>query len=345
VFNILIDTCVWLDMAQDPKQTPLLLILENMAREKMLRLLVPRVVLDEFRRNRAKVAQAGTRSLKSHIAQVKEAINRVDANPRRKKTLLAHLDDLNHRAPIVGGATETALARMEKLFSNAEITEASDAMKLKAADRALHKRAPCHHDNKNSLADALILEMYFEAARTGGPGERFAFVSHNRSDFSLPHGNQKLPHPEIAAGFSRIKSLYFINLAECLRRIDPSMVSELVWEQTWDMEPRSLQELLKAEELLFHQVWFNRHMNLRWSIEQGKMKVVDHATWDELGSNNSKYIIDKVWIGAKRAAAQTLRKYGKDNFGPWNDFEWGMINGKLSAIRWMLGDEWDMLDT
>lgn len=345
MFNVLIDTCVLLDMAQDPKQTPLLLVVENMVRQSMLRLVVPRVVIDEFKRNRARVAQASARSLKSHVAQVKEAINRADGNARRKKALLAHLDDLNHRAPIVGGAAETTLARIEKLLGAVTVIEASDTAKLKAAERALHKRAPCHHDSKNSIADALVLETYFEAVKRGTRGERFAFVSHNRSDFSVPNGNQKLPHPDIAAGFSRIKSLYFINLAECLRRIDPSMVSELVWEQTWDMEPRGLHDLLKAEDLLFHQVWFNRHMNLRWGIERGKVKVVDRATWEKRGSNNSKYIIDTVWEGAQRAATKTLRKYGEKNFGPWDDFEWGMINGKLSAIRWMLGDEWDMLDT
>lgn len=274
MFNVLIDTCVWLDMAQDPKQTPLLLVVENMVSQSVMRLVVPRVVLDEFKRNRARVAHASARSLKGHVAQVKEAINRVDGNARRKKTLLAHLDDLNHRAPIVGGAAETALSRIEKLLDAASPLEATDSAKLRAAERALLKKAPCHHDNKNSMADALVLEMYFDAVRTGARGERYAFVSHNRSDFSMANGNQKLPHPDIAQGFSRIKSLYFINLAECLRRIDPSMVSELVWEQTWDIEPRGLHDLLKAEDLLFHQVWFNRHLNLKWRIEQGKVKVV-----------------------------------------------------------------------
>jgi hypothetical protein len=28
-----------------------------------------------------------------------------------------------------------------------------------------------------------------------------------------------------------------------------------------------------------------------------------------------------------------------------DDFNWAMANGKLSALRWLQGEEWDMLDT
>ena len=40
-------------------------------------------------------------------------------------------------------------------------------------------------------------------------------------------------------------------------------------------------ELLEAENLLFRQVWYNRHWNLRTAIESGKHKVVTEAEWNK----------------------------------------------------------------
>ena len=45
------------------------------------------------------------------------------------------------------------------------------------------------------------------------------------------------------------------------------------------------------------------------------------------------------------AAKKTEEELDQSQLGPWDDFEWGMINGKLSALRWVLGGDWDMLDT
>jgi hypothetical protein len=39
-------------------------------------------------------------------------------------------------------------------------------------------------------------------------------------------------------------------------------------------------------------------------------------------------------------------KYGgAENLVVEDAFEWGMINGKLSALRWVLGEDWDELYT
>jgi hypothetical protein len=228
---------------------------------------------------------------------------------------------------------------------SATVIEASDVVKVRAAERALHSKAPCHHENKNSMADAVLIETYFECVRAAPARQRFAFVTHNKQDFSLMNANQKLPHADLAPSFSRVRSMYFINLAECLRRIEPMRITIAMLELGWSHEPRGLTEMLKAMETLEQQIWYNRHMNLANGIEKGKVKVVDRATWEKGKRDNGREIIDEVWKGALKAACATEKQLGKKNVGPWTDFECGMLSGKLSALRWALGEDWDELYT
>ncbi|WP_429404534.1 PIN domain-containing protein [Paraburkholderia sp. MM5482-R1] len=346
MFNLLIDTSVWLDLAADAKQTPLLDLLERLLSDGQLTLLVPRIVVDEFHKNRDRVAKSSAKSLSAHFDQVKSAIRKADGDNRQKGRVLDYLSDLGHRIPILGGAADSVLTRIAAILSASTIIEATDAVKVRAADRALHRKAPCHHENKNSMADAVLIETYFECVRTmGRTGQRFAFVTHNKHDFSIVNGNQKLPHVDFAASFSKIKSMYFINLAECLRRIDPMRVTYAMWEQEWDQEPRSLSEMLDAMDRLTTQVWYNRHKYLAWQVEKGKHKIVSREEWTRKKLNGQNHTVEDIWKGALKSAKKAERKLGEGNYGPWSDFEWGMINGKLSALRWMLGEDWDELYT
>lgn len=68
--------------------------------------------------------------------------------------------------------------------------------------------------------------------------------------------------------------------------------------------------------------------------------------WDQATPEGRRnLLIDTIWEGMLASMKKAEEEVGITELGPWSDFEWGMVNGKLSAIRWGLGDEWDMLDT
>jgi len=115
----------------------------------------------------------------------------------------------------------------------------------------------------------------------------------------------------------------------------------------YDLAPdfRSLSDLNNEEDRLSTQVWYIRHKIRAAAIASGQIKVLAQADYSADHSRPHGAVLDTIWEEASNHAKEVEKRYGIENLGPWDDFEWGMINGKLSALRWVLGYDWDMLDT
>lgn len=83
-------------------------------------------------------------------------------------------------------------------------------------------------------------------------------------------------------------------------------------------EPRDLDEIQAAEQEMFERLWYYRTL-AHPGRKAGELAEVE----DKLREFEAKY----------------------DNLVTEDQFELGMLHGKLSALRWVLGDDWDMLDT
>jgi hypothetical protein len=130
--HILIDTCVWLDLAKDHQQQTILAALEELVRQREITLLLPRIIIEEFARNRARCIEDGSRSLSSMLKRAKDAVEKF-GTPRGKRAVLLQLNEVDFRLPTLGDAAVETVGRIEKLFADSEVIETSDTVKLRAA--------------------------------------------------------------------------------------------------------------------------------------------------------------------------------------------------------------------
>lgn len=89
--------------------------------------------------------------------------------------------------------------------------------------------------------------------------------------------------------------------------------------------------ILEAEQEFFDVIWYDRKLVMIENLKSGK-ETIDPEI--QKGMRQAMRAVEKKYGGKKK-----LRSYYNDDFG------WGMLNGKLSALRWVMGDEWDNLDT
>jgi hypothetical protein len=88
---------------------------------------------------------------------------------------------------------------------------------------------------------------------------------------------------------------------------------------------RGDEAIIAAYNEFWEKIWWNRHQNTLYRISQGEDIKIPEAGYE--------------------AARRIERKYGKRNLG-WDNFEWGLLSGRMSALSWVLGAEWEeSLDT
>jgi len=331
VLHLLVDTSTWLDLAKRRDGQRWIVAMRLLMHQGDLQLLVPDVVIDEFERNRDRVDTTMTTTVAQRFKLMKQDLG--DYGGRDYEQALGVIEGLAHEVPLIGAMTTRNFNDVLDLLRSGKTLDPTDDQRSRVVQRGLDKTAPFHR-SRNSVADALLIEMYAAAASgvelTEDP---HAFVTTNSDDFSLPNGDQREPHPDLADLFAADGSAYGLGvdgLNAILLGHFGDEIEELFEETYFEEEPRKLNEIMTAEQEFFDRVWYHRSLQHQYRLED---------------AGNDQEVERLIGIAGPARARVESTNTEEGQLGPYSDFELGMLNGKLSTLRWVLGSEWDFLDT
>jgi PIN domain len=328
VLRLLIDTSTWLDLAASRTGQQWIVPLRVLKHQGRLELLVPPVVLEEFSRNRMRSEAAVTTRVLDRLRQLRREL-REYAGEKHEQIWLA---ETAQHIPLVNAMAPQNYREIDELLRSGTTAEPTDLEYTRVVQRGLNRRAPFTAE-KNSTADALIIETY--ARQLANTNDVYAFVTSNHKDFSLPNGDYRLPHPDVADLFDGVRSRYIYQVQGLHELLVDQLGNEYLEEYHEveflidDEEPRTLAEIIEAAAEYFDRVWYVR----------------------SIAMEDDRPIPDDIRAGMMAARERVETTYGRDELwrpiGPGHEEAWqyGYISGKLATLRWVLGSEWDFLDT
>ncbi len=280
MIHLLVDTSVWLDLAKRRDGQKWIVAMRVLMFQKKLELLIPAVVLDEFERNRGRIETAMTASVAERFRLLKKDLDEYGGEDRHNALNL--LDGLAHQVPLVGAMTTRNFSDIAELLRKAHWLDPTDGDYARVVQRGLEKKAPFHR-SKNSVADALLIELYRSAINGANlESDRYCFVTSNHEDFSLPSGDRRQPHPDLADLFADYGSDYFYQIEGLEAAFDGHFgeeFKELVEESDFQEEPRTLDEILEAEQEFFDRIWYERHLMFQHKYDLGEHEQADEGTY------------------------------------------------------------------
>lgn len=328
---LLIDTSTWLDLSKRRDGRRWIIALRVLVQNGKAQLLAPSLVVEEFERNRDRVETSMTASIAQRFKDIQQDLNDYGGTTQEQARQL--IGDLARDVPLIGAMTTRNFDEALELLRSGRAIEPTDKERQGVVERGLKRLAPFHRST-NSVADALLIELYATAIQGADlDKDPHALITSNSKDFSLPNGDQRQPHSDLISLFGSPGSTYGLGvdgLNGVLLEHFGEEIEELFEETDIEEEPRRLDEILAAEEEMFDRLWYHRSLQHEYASLN---------TGDTVG-------VDKLRAVAGPGRHRVEAAYpDPGQLGPYTDFELGMLNGKLSALRWVLGSEWDFLDT
>lgn len=249
------DTNIWINISNGLEPPRLLNRLYDEMREGNIKLILPEVILKEWKRNKDQhIVEQTQKSTKSQIDSLKklnEFLERdefdfsfpflwedeVKEDEHEKiGKLQGKINELinglkSHKSEILNRAKKN-VERVEDIFKNPNtiVLPADTISSLTVINLATEKKFPFEYE-KNNFADALIFYQFINYMKANGL-EKGHFVTSNKKDF-FP--DKKL-HKSFQVEIDATKSFFYKSLAEALNK---SLDEELV----------NLKELKRIEEL------------------------------------------------------------------------------------------------
>lgn len=162
VLHLLVDTSTWLDLSKRRDGQRWIVALRLLVHQRDVELLVPELVIEEFERNRERIEAAMTASVAQRFKLIKQDLEDYGgADIEREVEVIA---DLARDVPLIGAMTTRNFDEVLELLRKGRRVEPTDAERRAVVESGVGKRAPLHR-SRNSVADALLIELYATAAR------------------------------------------------------------------------------------------------------------------------------------------------------------------------------------
>lgn len=202
---IVVDTCVWINLARTPPNRPLLTELAKYASPPPHRLVVPDSVRIEFSRHREQTSKDWVNSLDGHVkglTHVRRAVDGLEGE-------IARIEEVARKAMATGGAAvRQNLDDVDRLFAMAQTWKAAPYHHKDTCERCIQLRAPAHRSSRTSVGDCLLWNTVVDLLDSACVW----FCTDNKSDFS-DDKRQDILHPALVEELKAKKHQlhYYIN--------------------------------------------------------------------------------------------------------------------------------------